>query len=224
MGFRNIPHFDGVVCSAAHKLVLFDWTKIQCIYFAGMSINVMLRTIWVPYIPNLYWIEMWGGQVFTGYSFPTNLSVQIIRISWSEDFLKQVIRCFCFMNSRFFLFECGLSTIYFKPDKIILQNYSKSMSNSKYVLAVFQISKSNIPNHHQGCIRRGDRCDRGRTQIFRYLNPIPTMGGRFCPPLQRSNLNFPCDYIPDHPELEIWISCLLQYNLARLSKGSLTLS
>ena len=59
-----------------------------------------------------------------------------------------MIRCFCFMNSHLFLFECGLSTIYFKPDKIILQNCSKSMSNSKYVLAVFQISKSNIPNHH----------------------------------------------------------------------------
>jgi hypothetical protein len=60
----------------------------------------MLRTIWVPYIPNLYWIEMWGGQVFTGYSFPTNLSVQIIRISFpasdentiiAVDFLIQVL-------------------------------------------------------------------------------------------------------------------------------------
>ena len=111
LGFWNIPHFDGVVCSAAHQLVLFDWTKIQCIYFAGMSINVMLRTIWVPYIPNLYWIEMWGGQVFTRYSFPTNLSVInhynfMSCILWitiiSEDFLKQVLQCCCFMNSHFF--------------------------------------------------------------------------------------------------------------------------
>ena len=30
-----------------------------------------------------------------------------------------------------------------------------------------------------------------------HLNPIPTRGGRFCPPLQRSHLNFPCGYVPD---------------------------
>ena len=28
----------------------------------------------------------------------------------------------------------------------------------------------------QGCIHRSDRCDRGHTYIFRYLNPIPTRG------------------------------------------------
>ena len=48
---------------------------------------------------------------------------------------------------------------------------------------------------NQGCIHRGDRCDWGRT--FRYLNPIPTRGGgRFCPPSHRSQLNFPCGYVP----------------------------
>ena len=31
---------------------------------------------------------------------------------------------------------------------------------------------------------------------FRYLNPIPTRGGRFCLPSQRSHLNFPCGYVP----------------------------
>ena len=49
----------------------------------------------------------------------------------------------------------------------------------------------------QGCIHRGDRCDRGRTWTFRYLNPIPTRGGRFCLPSQRSHLNFPCGYVPE---------------------------
>ena len=29
-----------------------------------------------------------------------------------------------------------------------------------------------------------------------YLNPIPTRGSRFCPPSQRSHLNFPCGYVP----------------------------
>ena len=48
----------------------------------------------------------------------------------------------------------------------------------------------------QGCNHRGDRCDRGRTQIFRYLNPIPTKGGRFCPPLQRSQLKNFRGYVP----------------------------
>ena len=32
---------------------------------------------------------------------------------------------------------------------------------------------------------------------FIYLNPIPIRGGgRFCPPSQRSHLNFPCGYVP----------------------------
>ena len=29
-----------------------------------------------------------------------------------------------------------------------------------------------------------------------YLNPIPTKGGRFCPPSQRLQLTFPCGYVP----------------------------
>ena len=51
--------------------------------------------------------------------------------------------------------------------------------------------------HHlpQGYNHRGDR-HRGRTQIFRYLNPIPTKGGRFCPPLQRSQLKIVHGYAP----------------------------
>ena len=35
--------------------------------------------------------------------------------------------------------------------------------------------------------------------IFRYLNPVPTrvgVGGRFSPPSQRSQLSFPCGYVP----------------------------
>ena len=31
---------------------------------------------------------------------------------------------------------------------------------------------------------------------MRYLNPIPTRGGRFCTPLQRLQLNFPQGYVP----------------------------
>ena len=48
----------------------------------------------------------------------------------------------------------------------------------------------------QGCNHRGDRCDQGRTQIFRYLNPM-AMVGRFCPPLQRSQLTFFRGYVPE---------------------------
>ena len=33
----------------------------------------------------------------------------------------------------------------------------------------------------QGRNSRGDQCNRDRTQIFRYHNPIPTRGGRFYP-------------------------------------------
>ena len=33
---------------------------------------------------------------------------------------------------------------------------------------------------------------------FRYLNPILTKGGRFCPPLQRSQLNIFHGYVPEH--------------------------
>ena len=36
----------------------------------------------------------------------------------------------------------------------------------------------------------------GATEVAPKFSDIPTRGGRFCPPSQRSNLNFPQDYVP----------------------------
>ena len=43
----------------------------------------------------------------------------------------------------------------------------------------------------------------GATEVFRYLDPIPTKRGRFYPPLQRSQLKFFLGYVPaQHNEIE----------------------
>ena len=48
--------------------------------------------------------------------------------------------------------------------------------------------------------------DASGAKIFRYLNPIPTKGGRFCPPSQRSQLTFFRGYVPEVDYESIFVS------------------
>ena len=80
--------------------------------------------------------------------------------------------------------------------KIIWYHLVYTSKNSSYLRCFIDSELLLIKHSWQGCIYRGDRCNHGRTYIFRYLNPIQTRGRRFCPPSQRSNLNFPRDYVP----------------------------
>ena len=67
-----------------------------------------------------------------------------------------------------------------------------------------------LPYCVQGHKHRGDRCDRGRTQSSRYLNPITTKRGRFCPPSQRSQVTFSRGYVPGVPKgMNDWLYLLI---------------
>ena len=78
-----------------------------------------------------------------------------------------------------------------EPTCVECTNRSCSMPQWQILIDIIQKYQRLLPflDTVQGCNHNGDRCDRGCTYIFRYLNPIPTKGGRFCPLLQRVAAN-----------------------------------
>ena len=117
-----------------------------------------------------------GSPCTQGYSNNNNVCSSNIRSRYTSNLVLCLLRI---LLEQTLLFEVPYLCLH----KDIFSTYLHNLYKGK-------LPFSAPPTQPQGCIHRGDQCDRGHTKIFRYLNPIPTRGGKICPPLAKSHLIF----------------------------------